>query len=390
MATSIEDTYPGRSEIADVNYPEGSFKNETVTGVSDDGTPVDKVWANDFEGFKQAVMRAAGIVPTAPGNIPDTAIDSQIMKAVIELAAGRATAYDDSGAANAYVLDLRSGQQYAAGLFIGLVVKFTPANDSTGASTLDYNGTVDALVDRTGGALVDGQLVAGIETTVVFDGSDWRLVPGGEVDLRCDLFTHEMTVDADYTLTSDQNRLGRIIVADAAPTLTGPVNIIVATIRRTFFAHNTTAETLTFKTASGTGIAVAPGEARQLLCEGLNVVEPTSTPAAVDVLETKIAGLNTKIIDIGDWDMDTSASATFAHGVVVSKIRTIQCAIRNDSGINTYSLPASSPAATSVDEFIFSSATNITIQRSTSGFFDDASFSATSYNRGWVTIQYID
>lgn len=74
---SVEDTYPGRSIPASAAYPEGAIKNETVPNVSDDGTPLDHLWANDIEALKQAVMLEAGDVPTVPGNIPDTALSSQ-------------------------------------------------------------------------------------------------------------------------------------------------------------------------------------------------------------------------------------------------------------------------------------------------------------------------
>jgi hypothetical protein len=60
MAIKIAVQYPN-AVPADADYPGGSFKNST-TAISTDGTPVDKVWANDMIGFGEAAMAEAGIV----------------------------------------------------------------------------------------------------------------------------------------------------------------------------------------------------------------------------------------------------------------------------------------------------------------------------------------
>ena len=43
-------------------------------------------------------------------------------------------------------------------------------------------------------------------------------------------------------------------------------------------------------------------------------------------------GLLTEVIDIGDWDMDTTSSIPVAHGLTQSKIRTVTATIRSDDG----------------------------------------------------------
>jgi len=112
-------------------------KNETVPNSSDDGTTLDQACGNDFEGLKQAILRAGGISPTAPGNVPETALISQIMQGIIELAQGRAINYDDIGIVNAYKLDVRANQQPPAGLFNDQLFGFNVVNSNTGASTLN-------------------------------------------------------------------------------------------------------------------------------------------------------------------------------------------------------------------------------------------------------------
>ena len=155
---SPEDTYPGRTVPASANYPEGAIKNETIPNSSDDGTPLDDLWGNDSEGLKQAIARSAGIVPTPPGNIPDTATASQILQGLIEMMQGRATNYDESGVANVYVLDVRANQQAPASLFNDQEFYFVAGNTNTIASTVDPVGLgAKNIVDTaTAGTIVAG------------------------------------------------------------------------------------------------------------------------------------------------------------------------------------------------------------------------------------------
>lgn len=65
------------------DYPLGSIKNDSVPG-ADDGTPLEKDWGNNVEGFHQALMAEAAL--TANGTA-DTAIASQLLDAVKIVAA---------------------------------------------------------------------------------------------------------------------------------------------------------------------------------------------------------------------------------------------------------------------------------------------------------------
>ena len=64
-------------------YPLGSIKNDSVPGAHD-GTPLEKDWGNNVEGFHQALMAEAAL--TASGT-PDTAQVSQLLEAVKIVAA---------------------------------------------------------------------------------------------------------------------------------------------------------------------------------------------------------------------------------------------------------------------------------------------------------------
>jgi hypothetical protein len=105
-------------------------------------------------------------------------------------------------------------------------------------------------------------------------------------------------------------------------------------------------------------------------------------------------GLRRKTIEIGDWNMNTTASATVAHGLsatVWKKTRHIEIVIRNDADTEYYTDShdeATTSAGAGGVEVNKIDSTNVTLNRASPGAFDSTSFEDTSYNRGWVTIWY--
>lgn len=96
-----------------------------------------------------------------------------------------------------------------------------------------------------------------------------------------------------------------------------------------------------------------------------------------------------KVILIGDWNMDNDATKSVAHGLDVTKIFSITSMIRNDDDTSHYPLTRGA-AGTPVDGSIESiDATNVNLARSSSGAYDGTDFDSTSYNRGWIQIEYI-
>jgi len=78
MATKIFNKYSPRANAPDTDYPYGSIKNETVAGAND-GTPLDQEWANDYEGYTQALLAQGNVVPSGD---PDTVLVSDRMIAL--------------------------------------------------------------------------------------------------------------------------------------------------------------------------------------------------------------------------------------------------------------------------------------------------------------------
>jgi hypothetical protein len=95
------------------------------------------------------------------------------------------------------------------------------------------------------------------------------------------------------------------------------------------------------------------------------------------------AALHTKIVEIGDWDMDAGATKAVAHGLTLSKIRDVEVVVRNDDDTAHYSHNGSL--------IILSiGASDVNLAHSDTGTgFDGTTFNATSYNRGWVIIHYV-
>jgi len=101
-----------------------------------------------------------------------------------------------------------------------------------------------------------------------------------------------------------------------------------------------------------------------------------------------VDGLYTKVLDIGDWNMDTTPSLNVPHSIAdFTKVRNITVLIRNDAD-TAYSDFHSWEATQTTATTLAINATNVVMFRGTSGLFDSADYNSTSYNRGWITIQY--
>jgi len=104
---------------------------------------------------------------------------------------------------------------------------------------------------------------------------------------------------------------------------------------------------------------------------------------------TTLGVLHQKVIDIGDWDMNASQSVSVSHGLTLAKIRGISAVVRDDSDSFYYDFMRINSTETSQHHMAANSIT-IDLFRGNGGGFDGVGFDATSFNRGWITIQYTD
>lgn len=121
----------------------------------------------------------------------------------------------------------------------------------------------------------------------------------------------------------------------------------------------------------------------------MNIINPTQQVPYVEVDPT--LRIKPVVLDIGDWNMDTTQNVNVAHGLgsEFDKIRSVDAWVRNDLGTNLEPLSVFTDAADPNllgGGVLLINSTNVQLFRRTGGNFDNANFDATSYNRGWIII----
>lgn len=120
-----------------------------------------------------------------------------------------------------------------------------------------------------------------------------------------------------------------------------------------------------------------------------SVKEKTSGSGVSIQYEGSTGQYKTKIIDIGDWDMDTTGSVVIAHNLAsVEAIRKINVMIRKDSDVPQVMRPLDVAVGGSSDGYVEADVTDIILFRTAAGAFDSTDYDETSYNRGYILIEY--
>ena len=73
--------------------------------------------------------------------------------------------------------------------------------------------------------------------------------------------------------TTAESRAAMLLLTDSTSDLSGAANLICPALSKVYIVKNGTGQTVTVKTASGSGIAVSNGNTSLLFCDGTNVVE---------------------------------------------------------------------------------------------------------------------
>ncbi|HOW83280.1 MAG TPA: hypothetical protein PK573_12020 [Spirochaetota bacterium] len=126
---------------------------------------------------------------------------------------------------------------------------------------------------------------------------------------------------------------------------------------------------------------------------GVKTFSSTIVGSINSIKETGSAGATyrKKEIPIGDWNMDSTDYVDVAHGLTNSKIRSITACVRTDDEGSPEPLNRGKNATdTTPQGFCIVVYTNIRLFRLTGGHFDSTSYNATSFNRGYITIEYVD
>jgi hypothetical protein len=97
-----------------------------------------------------------------------------------------------------------------------------------------------------------------------------------------------------------------------------------------------------------------------------------------------------KVIEIGDWNMDTTATKTVSHGLTLATICGVRGVVRDDAGTEHFGMLTLQDDITNYGVRITDvSSSLVNLERETGGTFDGNGFDSTSYNRGWVIVDYL-
>lgn len=88
-----------------------------------------------------------------------------------------------------------------------------------------------------------------------------------------------------------------------------------------------------------------------------------------------------KILKIGDWNMDSTVLVSISHGLTLSKIKTAKVSIIEDNN-QIHSMVSEGLTSVKI------TSTSVILTRTASGAFDISDFSGTSFNRGFINIEY--
>ena len=97
-----------------------------------------------------------------------------------------------------------------------------------------------------------------------------------------------------------------------------------------------------------------------------------------------------KVLSIGSWNMDSTASISVAHGLTFSKIVGFKWIIHNDA--ETAGYPGNDVETDSdvADIIGYKTSSNIVLQRDGSSPFNSTNYNSTGISRGYVVVDYID
>jgi hypothetical protein len=199
--------------------------------------------------------------------------------------------------------------------------------------------------------------------TVTVDGYGSQLIDGAT--------TYSQTADGEAATFIPDTSGGQWRVAN-------DVAISLAGLTATVAEINTACDGIT-ATASEINTA----------CDGITATA-SEINTACDGMGVSIPRI--KLVEMGDWNMDSTTDLDVAHGLTLSKIIGAYAIIRNDADTTRYFIGGYLDVGGSGWDatLYYVGTTYVRLKREVGGDFDGTNFDATSYNRGWIVISYID
>lgn len=333
------------------------------------GTTANKATYKDNAG---AASHTNPIVLGANGRVPDDALwldNDQGYKFLLK----------DSGGSVIYTIDNISAIVPAT---VAVVSEWITGPTPTFIDTTSFSVTGDHSTT----------LHAGRRVRVIDSSTLYGFIASVSYSSGTGLTTVTVTIDGLTNLTNNLSSFDYGILSSNISTKFDDVLLIDGRVRGAAGteanpAYSFAEDTLTgmYRVASAhIGFATASVVRMSIAAQGLQL-----STLGVDTEGTNLF-LRTKVMDIGDWNMDTTGSVSIAHGLSFQKVRSISVLIRNDLDTEYYDLSANHEPGNSGGPFplIHANNTNIVLERMPGGFFDDTNYDSTTYNRGWITIIY--
>lgn len=123
-----------------------------------------------------------------------------------------------------------------------------------------------------------------------------------------------------------------------------------------------------------------------------NVTGNADTADGVNETGSGACVVRKMIVEIGAWNMDSISTLYVACDLESDQIRSYQVFIISDNLYGPYNLSFGLGNDSSIKGGACFDAANyrFVLNRVAGAFFDSTDFDATSFNRGWITIEYVD
>lgn len=278
---------------------------------------------------------------------------------------------------------------------------FTISN--TGVASLTPEGILDSHVAPSAGIVYSKLLALTPSRATVTDGSGF-ITTSGTSALQLGYLNDVLSpiqAQLNLKLSNPTLTIGDMIIRDAGNVTTrlpiGSTNQVLTVL----------GGVPTWSTAPGgvTGLSLgyipkassATTLVNSIISESTGAITIAGTGEVQGGIRTAATGVyfKWKVVDIGDWNMDTTSIKQITHGLVATKIRSVTAVIRSDDANDRFPVPCANATTSVVDLFFPSNSAPsaisnavIVIARTTGGMFDSVNFNSTSFNRGWVTIMY--
>jgi hypothetical protein len=99
-----------------------------------------------------------------------------------------------------------------------------------------------------------------------------------------------------------------------------------------------------------------------------------------------------KVVAMGSWNMDSTATKTFSTGLINKQIISISFIINSNGLVSVTGITSETGIADFTNQLKYDfkqSSGNLAINRANAGYYDSAPFNDTTTNRGYIVIEYL-